>query len=71
MRSASAIALGARRRDILWQFLIEAMVLSVTGGLIGMAATKPAATNDSVWAVGRQGSHLGSYATLTPDGWNW
>jgi putative ABC transport system permease protein len=28
-------ALGARRRDILWQFLIEAMTLSVAGGLIG------------------------------------
>lgn len=31
------MALGARRRDILRQFLIEAVVLSVTGGLIGMA----------------------------------
>ncbi len=29
-------AVGARRRDILWQFLIEAMLLSVTGGLIGI-----------------------------------
>ncbi len=31
-------ALGARRRDVLRQFLIEAVVLSLTGGLIGMAA---------------------------------
>jgi putative ABC transport system permease protein len=28
-------ALGARRRDILWQFLIEALVLSVRGGRAG------------------------------------
>jgi putative ABC transport system permease protein len=30
-------AVGARRRDILQQFLIEAMVVSVIGGLIGLA----------------------------------
>ncbi len=30
-------AVGAKRRDILWQFLIEAMVLSVLGGLVGLA----------------------------------
>ena len=30
-------ALGATRRDILWQFLTEAMVLTGTGGLIGVA----------------------------------
>ncbi len=29
-------AVGARRRDIMAQFLIEALVLSVTGGLIGV-----------------------------------
>ncbi|CAN5197517.1 hypothetical protein BH09PAT1_BH09PAT1_2520 [soil metagenome] len=31
-------ALGARRADILKQFLIEAIMLSLTGGLIGIAA---------------------------------
>ncbi len=29
-------AVGARRRDILWQFLIEAMTLSLVGGMIGI-----------------------------------
>jgi putative ABC transport system permease protein len=30
-------AIGARRRDIMWQFLIEAMMLTGLGGLIGLA----------------------------------
>ena len=29
-------AVGAKRREILWQFLVEAMTLSVTGGVIGI-----------------------------------
>jgi putative ABC transport system permease protein len=29
-------ALGARRRDVIWQFLTEAMVLTGTGGVIGV-----------------------------------
>ncbi len=29
-------AIGARRRDIVWQFLIEAMALTVAGGLVGV-----------------------------------
>jgi putative ABC transport system permease protein len=29
-------ALGARRMDILWQFLVESVVLSMTGGLLGI-----------------------------------
>ena len=30
-------ALGARRRDILWQFLAEAMAITFAGGLLGVA----------------------------------
>ena len=29
-------AVGAKRRDILWQFLLEAMTLSLVGGIIGV-----------------------------------
>ncbi|MCA9968917.1 MAG: ABC transporter permease [Anaerolineales bacterium] len=29
-------AVGAKRRDILWQFLVEALVLAVVGGLVGL-----------------------------------
>jgi len=31
-------ALGARRREILWQFLVEAATLTVAGGVCGMIA---------------------------------
>jgi putative ABC transport system permease protein len=30
-------AIGARKRDILWQFLVESVVISALGGLIGIA----------------------------------
>jgi putative ABC transport system permease protein len=30
------MALGARQRDILWQFLLEALVLSTVGGVVGI-----------------------------------
>jgi putative ABC transport system permease protein len=30
-------ALGATRREILWQFLVEAMTVTVIGGIIGIA----------------------------------
>ena len=29
-------AMGARRRDILWQFLVEAVLLSLVGGVVGI-----------------------------------
>ena len=31
------MATGARRRDILWQFIIETMVVSIVGGVMGIA----------------------------------
>lgn len=37
-------ALGARRRDIIYQFLIEAFVLAATGGAIGLAFASLVAT---------------------------
>ena len=34
-------ALGAKQRDIVYQFLTETIVLSATGGLVGRAARVP------------------------------
>ncbi len=47
------ISVGAREKDILIQFLIEALVLSLTGGLIGIA-------------VGIVGSKVASFFTQWP-----
>ncbi|MCA9624538.1 MAG: FtsX-like permease family protein, partial [Myxococcales bacterium] len=30
------LAIGARARDVLWQFLVEAVLLSTAGGVIGV-----------------------------------
>jgi putative ABC transport system permease protein len=30
------MAVGAKKRDILWQFLVEAMMLSLMGGIMGI-----------------------------------
>jgi putative ABC transport system permease protein len=29
-------ALGARRKDVLWQFLVESVTLSLVGGIVGI-----------------------------------
>ncbi len=54
-------ALGARRRDILWQFLVEAVTLSSLGGVMGIligfglgrliAAVSPLPASVSTWSV--------------------
>ena len=45
------MAVGARRRDILSQFLIEAVTLCLTGGLIGLAIGGSAAIALAVWGA--------------------
>jgi len=44
------IAIGARRRDVLWQFLIESALLSVAGGMVGVAISWGIGFLLSVWA---------------------
>ena len=45
------MALGASRRDIRWQFLIEALILGLMGGLVG-ALSGAAAAVAVAWKVG-------------------
>src|SRR5262249_48192674 len=35
------MAVGAKRRDIRWQFLIEALMLALIGGLVGALGWEP------------------------------
>ena len=53
-------AVGARGRDILIQFLIEAVTLSAVGGIIGIALGMAAAKTTS---------HFTGWPTLTPYAW--
>jgi putative ABC transport system permease protein len=53
-------AVGARRRDILWQFLVEAVALSVFGGIIGIILGATGAEIISALVDGFQ-------AIVTPD----
>ena len=48
------MAVGARRRDIQWQFLVEALVLSLTGGLIGVLVGVAGS-----WIIGKIGGNSG------------
>jgi putative ABC transport system permease protein len=52
------MAVGARGRDVLWQFLVEAVVLSTAGGMIGLAV--------GVAAAKILGAATGSTAVLSP-----
>ena len=54
------MAVGARGRDILIQFLIEAVTLSAVGGLLGIALGMSAA---------KITSHFTGWPTLTPFAW--
>ncbi|MGC2408937.1 MAG: FtsX-like permease family protein [Methyloceanibacter sp.] len=45
------MAVGARNRDILTQFLIEAMTLCLTGGLIGLTIGGGAALALAKWGA--------------------
>ena len=55
-------AMGARRRNILWQFLVEAVTLALVGGMVGilmgtliakiLSAVSPLPASVEIWSVG-------------------
>ena len=51
------MAVGARRRDVLLQFLIEAVIVSLVGGVIGLAAG---------WGGAHAISYFAGWETLVP-----
>ncbi|MFO0760372.1 MAG: ABC transporter permease [Byssovorax sp.] len=53
------MAVGAKPRNILAQFLVEALVLSVAGGLLGVGI--------GVWAANKLGSQFGWPTLIRPD----
>ena len=57
-------ALGASRRDILSQFLIEAMTLSLTGGLLGIGLGLGTAAGANALILHFQSSWVGTYSVL-------
>ncbi|MHB1294058.1 MAG: ABC transporter permease [Anaerolineae bacterium] len=52
-------AVGAKRRDILWQFLVESVVLSVVGGMVGIGVG---------WLITRIVNAVGSFRTVVSPG---
>ena len=55
-------AIGARREDILLQFLVESMVLSLLGGMIGIILG---------WGIARLMGRCSWAATPSPPSWAW
>jgi ABC-type antimicrobial peptide transport system permease subunit len=45
------MAVGARARDILWQFLVEALVLCMIGGMTGIVFGRTAAITVRRWNI--------------------
>ena len=62
------MAVGARRRDVLGQFLVEAVAVSVTGGLLGLlvgVGITVAVSQFAGWAVSVTGTSVGLSFTFS------